>query len=162
VCIAMALLNRPRVVIADEPTTALDATTQAQILGLVRTSTAVGDSAFIWITHDLAVVSQIADRIGVMYAGQIVEEGPAERVINTPLHPYTRGLLDSIPARNRGRQRLRQIPGVAPALDETRSGCRFLERCEFAETDCRRDQVLVPQGSGRGVRCWKAGTITTA
>ena len=110
VAIAIALMHKPSLLIADEPTTALDVTTQAQILAEVQTLCSDGGTALMWITHDLAVVAGLADRIAVMYAGRIVEEGPADAVLDHPLHPYTRGLIESLP-RGVG-ARLMQIPGM--------------------------------------------------
>src|SRR5262249_4191088 len=115
VAIAIALLHRPLLLIADEPTTALDVTIQSQILAEVQALCAQSGTALIWITHDLAVVSALADRIAVMYAGRIVEEGPVEAVLGSPLHPYTRGLIGSAPSRHRRGDPLVQIPGAPPS-----------------------------------------------
>ena len=115
VAIAIALLNRPALLIADEPTTALDVTIQAQILYEVQKLCRESGTALIWITHDLAVVAGLADAIAVMYAGRIVEQGPVDDVLDRPLHPYTRGLIGSVPSRNRRGAPLQQIPGMAPS-----------------------------------------------
>ena len=132
--IAMALAMGPRVLLADEPTTALDVTVQAQILDLIGKLRADG-MALVMITHDLAVVAQSCDRVVVMYAGRIVEEGPVERVFSSPLHPYTRGLLRSIPTGER-KARLTAIPGMVPSSGSLPSGCRFHPRCSRAEEKC--------------------------
>jgi peptide/nickel transport system ATP-binding protein len=153
VCIAAAMLNEPDLVIADEPTTALDVTTQAQILEEVRGLRERTGTSFIWITHDLAVVSELADRVAVMYAGQIVETGEVDAVLAAPLHPYTRGLLDSVPSRNRGARRLPQIPGIAPRPGVAIQGCRFRPRCGRADAACAAMPELRPLEPGRAARC---------
>ena len=136
VAIAIALLHRPLLLIADEPTTALDVTIQSQILAEVQTLCAESGTALIWITHDLAVVSGLADRIAVMYAGRIVEEGPVDAVLGRPLHPYTRGLIGSVPTRQRRGAPLVQIPGMPPSLAGLPSGCAFAPRCARADAAC--------------------------
>jgi peptide/nickel transport system ATP-binding protein len=136
VAIAIALLHRPALVIADEPTTALDVTVQGQILYEMQRLVRETGAALIWITHDLSVVAGLADRVAVMYAGRIVEQGAAEQVLYAPRHPYTRGLLDSVPANNEGRERLRQIPGMTPSLARLPQGCAFRERCGHADEVC--------------------------
>ncbi|MEZ5842382.1 MAG: ABC transporter ATP-binding protein [Hyphomicrobiaceae bacterium] len=136
VAIAMALMHRPDVVIADEPTTALDVSIQSQILAEVKRLAGALGTAFLWITHDLAVVSALADRIAIMYAGRIVEEGPAEAVIAVPRHPYTHGLLASVPAGSAPGSRLPQIDGQAPAPINLPDGCRFRPRCARADAAC--------------------------
>ena len=154
VCIAMAMLNRPSLIIADEPTTALDVTTQAQILGEVRKLREETGTSFIWVTHDLAVVSELADRLLVMYAGQIVEQGSVETILNRPLHPYTKGLLDSIPTNNPDAKRLPQIPGSAPPPGVGIEGCMFRPRCGFATDTCfDKPDLKVLEGT-RAVRCF--------
>jgi oligopeptide/dipeptide ABC transporter ATP-binding protein len=137
VLLAMALANRPRVLIADEPTTALDVTTQAQILELLDTIGAERDLAVVLVTHDLGVVAGHADRIVVMYAGRIVEEGTVDDVFASPRHPYTRGLLAAVPAVSRGRGALTPIPGSPPNLLAVPEGCAFHPRCAFAQDRCR-------------------------
>ena len=129
VAIATALLNRPDLIIADEPTTALDVTIQAQILYEVQKLCRETGTALIWITHDLSVVAGLADRVCVMYAGRIVEEGGIDAVLDTPLHPYTKGLIGSVPSRNRRGVPLSQIPGMTPSLLNLPEGCAFRERC---------------------------------
>jgi len=136
VAIAIALLNRPDLIIADEPTTALDVTIQAQILAEVQKLTAERGTALIWITHDLSVISRLADDIAVMYAGRIVEYGPGAQVINTPRHHYTAGLIASVPSRNRRGTRLAQIPGMTPSLLNLPAGCAFRTRCGSADQAC--------------------------
>jgi peptide/nickel transport system ATP-binding protein len=155
VAIAIALLHRPDLIIADEPTTALDVTVQGQILYEMQTLVREVGSSLIWITHDLAVIAGLADRVAVMYAGRIVEEGPVARVLDAPLHPYTRGLLDSVPANNarHGKgARLRQIPGMTPSLLALAPGCAFRERCDRAVAACGRMPELVERGDRR-LRC---------
>ena len=136
VAIAIALLHRPALVIADEPTTALDVTVQGQILYEMQKLVRESGAALIWITHDLSVVAGLADRVAVMYAGRIVEEGTADSVLRSPMHPYTRGLLDSVPANNEGGARLRQIPGMTPSLARLPRGCAFRVRCRHADDAC--------------------------
>ena len=159
VAIAIALLNRPDLIIADEPTTALDVTVQGQILYEMQTLVRESGSALIWITHDLAVIAGLADRIAVMYAGRIVETGPVDAVLSQPRHPYTRGLLDSVPAANTGaagaRRRLRQIPGMTPSLLALDAGCAFRSRCPRVEADCAQMPALGAPGTDEAqpVRC---------
>ena len=136
VAIAIALLHRPQLIIADEPTTALDVTVQGQILYEMQRLVRETGAALMWITHDLSVVAGLADRVAVMYAGKIVEQGLADDVLYAPRHPYTQGLLDSVPANNLGRARLRQIPGMTPSLARLPQGCSFRERCGRADADC--------------------------
>ena len=143
VAIAIALLHRPRLLIADEPTTALDVTIQSQILAEVQSLCAESGTALIWITHDLAVVAGLADRIAVMYAGRIVEEGPVDALFARPLHPYTRGLIGSVPSRDRRGALLVQIPGMPPSLAHLPPGCAFAPRC--AARRCR-----LRHGAGHG------------
>ncbi|TDR88203.1 ABC transporter ATP-binding protein [Enterovirga rhinocerotis] len=138
VAIATALLNRPALLVADEPTTALDVTIQAQILAEMQALQAETGTALIWITHDLSVVSGLADRVAVMYGGRIVETGPVAAVIERPVHPYTAGLIGSVPSRNRRGVPLAQIRGHAPALAQMPPGCPFHPRCERASALCAR------------------------
>jgi len=152
VAIAIALLHSPGLIIADEPTTALDVTVQGQILYEMQKLVREVGSALIWITHDLAVIAGLADRVAVMYAGRIVEEGEVEDVLDAPAHPYTRGLLDSVPANNAGGGRLNQIPGMTPSALKLAPGCAFRERCRFAAERCRAMPELAPLGARR-VRC---------
>jgi peptide/nickel transport system ATP-binding protein len=136
VAIATALLHKPDLIIADEPTTALDVTIQAQILAEVQKLSRQHGVALIWITHDLSVISRLADRIAVMYAGRIVETGTVEAVIGRPQHPYTAGLMNSIPSRSAKGQRLHQIPGAPPNLLFPPQGCAFSPRCERKDAHC--------------------------
>ena len=148
VAIAIALLHRPALIIADEPTTALDVTVQGQILYEMQRLVRETGAALVWITHDLSVVAGLADRVAVMYAGRIVESGSTEEVLHAPRHPYTRGLLDSVPANNIGHARLRQIPGMTPSLARLAAGCSFRERCSHADVQCSSMPEI-----NNGVRC---------
>ena len=152
VAIAIALLHQPDVVIADEPTTALDVTIQGQILALVQRLCRERGTGLVWITHDLAVVAGIADRIAVMYAGRIVEEGGVDAVLDAPAHPYTRGLVASVPVPGR-RERLPQIPGRMPSPLELPPGCAFAPRCAQAQEACRVRPDLARFAADRAVRC---------
>ncbi|WP_108662863.1 ABC transporter ATP-binding protein [Acuticoccus kandeliae] len=154
VAIAIALLHKPDLIIADEPTTALDVTIQAQILSEVQRLCVQSNTALIWITHDLAVVSGLADRLAVMYAGRIVEEGPTSEIIAHPFHPYTRGLIESVPQGKPHRTMLTQINGMAPSLLHLPEGCRFRPRCRRADAACLVDPALTEPAPGRGVRCF--------
>ena len=155
VAIAIALLNSPDLIIADEPTTALDVTIQGQILYEMQKLTRETGTALIWITHDLSVVAGLADRVCVMYAGRIVEQGTTVEVLSHPAHPYTRGLLDSVPANNERGQRLKQIPGMTPSLLELPPGCPFRERCTYATAECASSPPTVAVGvHGHTVRCF--------
>ena len=153
VAIAIAFLLQPDLVIADEPTTALDVTIQAQILSLAQQMCARTGTGMIWITHDLAVVSSLADRIAVMYAGRIVEAGRTADVVSNPLHPYTRGLIGSVPSHNRRGERMRQIPGMTPSLLSLPAGCAFKARCELAAAVCDEAPDMSEPVAGRQVRC---------
>ncbi len=155
VAIAIALLNNPDLLIADEPTTALDVTIQGQILYEMQKLTRETRAAMIWITHDLSVVAGLADRICVMYAGRIVEQGTVFDVLSRPLHPYTRGLLDSVPGRSARGTRLAQIPGIAPTALDLPPGCAFRDRCGYATAACNAMPAMRPIGDGAGqsVRC---------
>jgi len=152
VAIATVLLHRPAVIVADEPTTALDVSIQGQILAELRALVDELGTALIWISHDLAVVSAISDRIAVMYAGRIVEEGPTGRVLTAPLHPYTRGLLDSLPGEAEPGRELRQIPGATPPLLRLPEGCAFRPRCPRATDLCAIAPARTPHGE-RAFRC---------
>ncbi|EKE73521.1 MULTISPECIES: dipeptide/oligopeptide/nickel ABC transporter permease/ATP-binding protein [Roseobacteraceae] len=152
--IAMALANDPDVIIADEPTTALDVTVQAQILSVLSDLRRARGLAIIFITHDFGVVGQLCDRVAVMYAGQIVEEGPTEAVLRNPHHPYTSRLIDCVPTLGGGQRKLAAIPGLPPVVDRLPVGCAFAERCDKAEPACRADAIaLMPTGAGRKTRC---------
>lgn len=154
VCIAIALLNDPDLIIADEPTTALDVTIQAQILHEMRGLCATSGTSLIWITHDLSVIAGLADKICVMYAGRIVERGDVDEVLDHPLHPYTRGLIRSLPSRNPRGQALYQIPGMTPSLLGLGEGCAFRERCSRADEACLASPPEAGLGEGRTCRCF--------
>jgi peptide/nickel transport system ATP-binding protein len=154
VCIAIALLHRPELLIADEPTTALDVTIQSQILATVQALCAETGTALIWITHDLAVVAGLADRVAVMYAGRVIEEGPVEAVLTQPLHPYTRGLIGSVPSRQRRGAVLAQIPGMPPSLSDLPPGCAFAPRCPRSDAMCAAEPPMTVHPRHRGARCW--------
>src|SRR5207302_3832763 len=154
VMIGMGVAGRPSLLIADEPTTALDVSVQAQILDLLRAIRTELHTAMIFITHDLAITAQLCDRIIVMYAGQVVESCSTRDLFRAPRHPYTRGLLDSMPRLGQTRARLTQIPGQPPDLGALPLGCRFAPRCPRAEARCRVEEpVLTPSGDAREVRC---------
>jgi len=153
VAIAIALLHQPAVIIADEPTTALDVSIQSQILAEVRRLATDTGTAFIWVTHDLAVVSSLADDICVMYAGRIVETGPADAVIAAPRHPYTAGLLASVPAEHVPGSRLPQVPGSAPSLADLPTGCSFAPRCPRAAAACNTPPPVQQFEDSRTVLC---------
>jgi peptide/nickel transport system ATP-binding protein len=154
VAIAIALLNSPDVIIADEPTTALDVTIQGQILYEMQRLTRETGTALVWITHDLSVIAGLADRVSVMYAGRIVEEGTVEEVLSRPRHPYTRGLIDSVPSNNVRGARLKQIPGMTPSLLDLPPGCAFRERCSRAKPDCLQSPPMLPMSpTGHAARC---------
>jgi peptide/nickel transport system ATP-binding protein len=156
VAIAIALLNKPDLIICDEPTTALDVTIQGQILFEMQKLCRESGTALIWITHDLSVVAGLADQVAVMYAGRIVETGPTGILLDHPLHPYTRGLLDSVPSRNVKGQPLKQIPGMTPSLLSIGDGCAFRQRCARRAEACEIAPALAhPPSSGhRQVRCF--------
>jgi peptide/nickel transport system ATP-binding protein len=157
VMIAMALACAPALLIADEPTTALDVTIQAQILELLAKLRQDTGAAIILITHDLGVVAETCDDVAVMYAGEIVERAPAADIFSAPQHPYTVGLLGSIPLIGSQRERLATISGSVPSLAGRFTGCRFASRCPFADAHCRREAPpLADLAAGHVSRCWKA------
>jgi peptide/nickel transport system ATP-binding protein len=153
VAIAIALINDPALVIADEPTTALDVTIQGQILAEMQKLCAQSGAGLIWITHDLSVVAGLADEVCVMYAGRIVESGPVDAILDRPMHPYTRGLLESIPSRNAPGRPLAQIPGMTPSLAALDEGCAFRARCARARDDCRAAPAVSRPVPERTLRC---------
>ena len=158
IMIAMALASEPKLLVADEPTTALDVTIQAQILELLRELKSRLRMSILLITHNLGIVGDIADRVAVMYAGQIVELSPARALLQRPLHPYTQALMGSVPKLGSGAERLTAIPGNVPNLGQFPSGCRFHPRCPKAQSDCsQKAPELVEVEPGRFVRCpyWK-------
>ena len=152
VAIAIAFLNEPDLIIADEPTTALDVTIQAQIIHEAQQLCRKTGTAMIWITHDLAVVAGLADHISVMYAGRIVEQGSVDDVIDRPAHPYTLGLLGSVPSANERGARLHQIPGMPPNVLNLPPGCPFRERCPFETSVCATEPGITEE-QGRAFRC---------
>jgi oligopeptide/dipeptide ABC transporter ATP-binding protein len=155
VMIAMALACRPKLLIADEPTTALDVTIQAQILDILKELKAELGMSILMITHDLGIIAEISERIIIMYAGKIVEEAPARRLFDSPQHPYTQGLLASIPSRNEHRGLLATIPGSVPRPTQFPKGCRFHPRCLHARSACKvREPPLLEMEVGSRVRCW--------
>jgi peptide/nickel transport system ATP-binding protein len=157
VMIAMALICQPDILIADEPTTALDVTIQAQILDLILDMQTEMGMAILFITHDLAVVSEFADEVMVMYAGRIIERAPTADIFENPKHPYTRGLIETLPVSGKHRERLPTIPGQVPPLTALPKGCRYSNRCELADNECERSEPdLLPVGENRQAACWKA------
>ena len=158
VMIAMAMLCRPALLIADEPTTALDVTIQAQILALMKQLNQTFGTAVMMITHDLGVVAELCDRVIVMYAGQIVEEGSVRDIFRNPKHPYTIGLIRSIPDIRGKKERLYSIPGQVPKPGAIRRGCRFADRCEWVVDRCRHEDPLLYETSEQGhrARCFLA------
>jgi oligopeptide/dipeptide ABC transporter ATP-binding protein len=155
VMIAIALACSPRLLIADEPTTALDVTIQAQILALLRELQSALGMALVLITHDLGVVAQMVDRVIVMYGGRVAEEGPVSRIFAAPSHPYTRLLMQSIPALDREQDRLAVIPGTVPPLSDMPPGCRFNTRCPNAGPDCRSSvPALSEVAPGHRIACF--------
>ena len=152
VAIAIALVNKPDLIIADEPTTALDVTIQGQILHEMQRLCRESGTALIWITHDLSVIAGLADDVCVMYAGRIVEAGAVDDVLDHPMHPYTRGLLDSVPSRNTPGRPLAQIRGMTPSLLKLGEACAFRDRCSRAIEPCRVAPTVQLSGP-RSVRC---------
>jgi len=153
VAIAIALLHQPDLIVADEPTTALDVTIQGQILAEVQKLCAQTGTAMIWITHDLSVVAGLADKVAVMYAGRVVEYGPVVDVLEAPLHPYTAGLIGSVPSRNARGEMLRQIPGLTPSMLALPPGCAFQPRCPRADLACATPPPMAEWQPGRLARC---------
>jgi oligopeptide/dipeptide ABC transporter ATP-binding protein len=154
VMIAMALASEPKLLVADEPTTALDVTIQAQILDLLRELKARLGMSLLLITHNLGIVGDTADRVAVMYAGQIVEWAPATELLRRPLHPYTQALMNSVPKLGAAAERLTAIPGTVPSLEAMPAGCRFHPRCPKARAECAQAvPALVEVEPDRWVRC---------
>jgi peptide/nickel transport system ATP-binding protein len=155
VMIAMALLCKPKLLIADEPTTALDVTTQAQILLLIRKLCAENGTAVLFVTHDMGVISKMADQVIVMYSGHVVEKNNVWKLFDDPAHPYTRGLLASIPGiHDEGGEKLKAIQGSVPSLENLPQGCRFADRCEYAADLCRGKTPPLRHAGTNEVRCW--------
>ena len=154
VMIAMALVCKPEILIADEPTTALDVTIQAQILDLLKSLQKKLNMSIIIITHDLGVISEMADEVVVMYAGEIVEKAKTRGLFDDPKHPYTVGLMNSVPDVDEDVERLRTLEGLVPSLYDMPKGCRFAPRCQFACPECEKERIkLLDLEDGRQVRC---------
>ena len=161
VAIAIALLNKPDLIIADEPTTALDVTIQGQILHEMQKLCRESGTALIWITHDLSVIAGLADEVSVMYAGKLVEQGSVDDVLSHPAHPYTRGLIRSVPGSNVRGKPLHQIPGMTPSLLDLPVGCAFRERCDRASARCNADALPEQRTNGGVFRCFHPCDETT-
>lgn len=158
VMIAMALACNPKLLIADEPTTALDVTVQAQIMDLLLRLQQEHHMALVLITHDLAVVAEMTQRVNVMYAGMVMEEAPVDRLFSNPVHPYTESLLAAIPEHNKGARRLAALPGVVPGRYDRPSGCLLSPRCPYADARCTAERPML----ANGVRCLKPLTAATS
>jgi peptide/nickel transport system ATP-binding protein len=154
VVIATALANEPALLIADEPTTALDVTIQSQVLELLRDLRSRHDATILLITHDLGVIAQVCDRVGVMYAGQLVEVATVSRLFRAPKHPYTRALLQALPTQKCARGELTMIPGRLPNLADPPPGCRFTPRCPYRMPECVTMPVLAHESPEQSVACW--------
>lgn len=155
VMIAMAFINNPALLIADEPTTALDVTIQTQIMDLMRQMNKKTNTAILLISHELGVVSRLCSRVYIMYAGRIVESGPVDQILSDPLHPYTKGLVEAIPDITKRGKPLKAIPGSVPGLyARSNTGCGFAERCEYCTNKCQKEVPLLVQDGGRAVACW--------
>lgn len=155
IVIAISLLTSPKLIIADEPTTALDVTIQAEIMDLLLELCETENMGLILITHDLAVVSEVTQRIAVLYAGKVVEIGPSDQIIENPQHPYTQGLLKALPQMAGGKKRLNQIPGMMPSLLNMPTGCPFQPRCDFRQERCIKEiPVLSEVANGVQVACF--------
>jgi dipeptide transport system ATP-binding protein len=154
VMIAIAIACNPKLLIADEPTTALDVTIQAQIMDLLVSLQKAQGMALVMITHDLAVVAEVAQRVAVMYAGQIVELGPVDQLFNTPAHPYTHALLQAVPERSRGARRLNTLPGMVPGQYNRPAGCLLAPRCLHQQDQCTQHKPQLTEHNGTQVRCF--------
>lgn len=154
VVIALALCAEPELIIADEPTTALDVSVQAQIIALLKRLCRERGVAVMLVTHDMGVIAEAADRVAVMYAGRLAELGPVRDVITQAQHPYTSGLMASTPLASQGKTRLRQIPGSMPRLEQLGAGCAFAPRCEFAQEHCRQDPTPTLEACNGRAACW--------
>ncbi len=156
IMIAMAMICNPRLLIADEPTTALDVTIEAQILHLMRQLKQEFDTSILMITHNLGIVSELCDVVNVMYLGEIVEHAATEALFEAPMHPYTQGLIRSVPEIKESDEPLENIPGMVPDLKHVPTGCRFCERCRYATERCRREKPeLTEAAPGHQVRCFR-------
>jgi peptide/nickel transport system ATP-binding protein len=154
VVIALALAAKPKLIIADEPTTALDVSIQAQIIALLKGLCREHGTAVMLITHDMGVIAETADRVAVMYAGRVVEVGPVADIIHRPQHPYTKGLMGSIPSIVAERENLAQIDGVMPRLDAIPAGCAFHPRCPYAFDRCKRERPELMRAGATRSACW--------
>ena len=154
VVIALALAAEPQLIVADEPTTALDVSIQAQIITLLKRLCKERGAAVMLITHDMGVIAETCDRVAVMYAGRIAEIGPVHDVINRPVHPYTEGLMASIPDMTQDRERLNQIDGAMPRLNAIPSGCAFNPRCPSAFDRCTRERPELRAAGSTQAACW--------
>ena len=160
VSIAIAMLNRPDLIIADEPTTALDVTIQGQVISEMQKLCRETKTALLWITHDLAVIAGIADRVCVMYAGRIIEQGLVANVIANPLHPYTEGLMGSVPSQNQRGKPLQQINGMVPSMLSLPRGCAFQNRCSYVTERCSIERPDITNSSDkRQVRCFNVSGV---
>ena len=160
VSIAIAMLNRPDLIIADEPTTALDVTIQGQVISEMQKLCRETKTALLWITHDLAVIAGIADRVCVMYAGRIVEQGLVANTIANPLHPYTQGLMGSVPSQNQRGKPLQQINGMVPSMLSLPRGCAFQNRCSYVTEKCSIERPDITHLSDeRQVRCFNVSKV---
>ncbi len=160
VIIATALLLEPYVLIADEPTTSLDVVVEAQIMNLLKRLKKESSISMIFITHDLSILSEVSDKLNIMYAGKIAEIGDSSKIYNNPKHPYTEKLLASIPRLHKDTERLERIPGVPPDLIKPPSGCRFHPRCPYTKKICRDKVPELREVEGRNVACHRAGEVT--
>ena len=156
VVIALALAANPKLIVADEPTTALDVSIQAQIIALLKRVCKDNGAAVMLVTHDMGVIAETCDRVAVMYAGRIVEEGPVRDVIHRPSHPYTRGLMGSIPAMDEDKERLTQIEGAMPRLTAIPSGCAFHPRCPQVHARCLQERPEMQAAGATRAACWLA------
>ena len=159
VVIAAALANQPDLLIADEPTTALDVTIQAQILALLRGLRERSNMTVILITHDMGVIAQMCDRVGVMYAGELVEVANVQEIFTRPGHPYTEALFGAIPSARRHGQPLQTIPGQVPDLSKPLAGCRFKDRCRYRIEQCDQPPALAEISPSQAAACWKRGSF---
>jgi peptide/nickel transport system ATP-binding protein len=154
VVIALALAAEPKLIVADEPTTALDVSIQAQIISLLKRTAKQHGAAVMLVTHDMGVIAEASDRVAVMYAGRLAEIGPVQQVIHQPAHPYTVGLMGSIPSMESARERLLQIDGAMPRLNAIPPGCAFNPRCPKVFERCRHERPDLLQGPATRAACW--------
>lgn len=159
IMIAMALACSPKLLIADEPTTALDVTIQGQILNLLKQLVRENDMAMLFITHDLGIVSELADTVGVMYAGELAEIAPAKEFFENPRHPYSKALIQCLPKLGNNPKRLFAIKGTVPKPSGKRSSCAFMERCDYKEKQCTEKQVMLAINEKHGVQCRKFAAV---